>query len=84
MEIKPHHIKPEVCTTRPSYREGKIPKCVKVIKMLDYLFIQAFIANLFLFFFSLINKPKGLHMRSRIQLFVSNQNTGHWRSFRIS
>lgn len=37
MEIKPHHIKPEVCTTRPSYREGKIPKCVKVIFNLNVL-----------------------------------------------
>ncbi|CAF0775332.1 unnamed protein product [Brachionus calyciflorus] len=30
MEVLPHHIKPEVCHTRPKYRQGKIPKAVKV------------------------------------------------------
>lgn len=30
MEVLPHHIKPNVCLTRPKYREGKIPKAVKV------------------------------------------------------
>jgi hypothetical protein len=30
MEIEQHHIKSEVCTTRPKYREGKKPKVVKV------------------------------------------------------
>ncbi len=32
MDIEPHHIKSEPCTTRPKYREGKKPKVVKVYK----------------------------------------------------
>ncbi len=31
MEILEHHIKTEPCSTRPAYREGKIPKTVKVL-----------------------------------------------------
>ena len=30
MEVQPHHIKPEVCYTRPKYREGKTRKVVRV------------------------------------------------------
>ncbi len=30
MEIQPHHVKPEPCYNRPTYRDGKTPKCVKV------------------------------------------------------
>lgn len=30
MQVLPHHVKPEVCYTRPTYREGKVPKAVKV------------------------------------------------------
>lgn len=41
MEILPHHIKNEVCLTRPTYREGKVHKTVKVS---NHLF-QAFVPN---------------------------------------
>ena len=30
MEVQAHHVKTEICATRPIYREGKIPKSVKV------------------------------------------------------
>lgn len=30
MEVLPHHLKNQVCQTRPKYREGKVPKTVKV------------------------------------------------------
>lgn len=36
MEVLQHHIKQEVCLTRPKYREGRIPKVVKVSLKLDY------------------------------------------------
>ena len=33
MEVQEHHIKLEPCSTRPKYREGNVPKVVKVIKI---------------------------------------------------
>ena len=33
MEVQKHHIKTEPCSTRPTYREGKIPKSVKVLNL---------------------------------------------------
>ena len=31
IDVLPHHIKEEVCLTRPKYRDGRKPKGVKVI-----------------------------------------------------
>ena len=36
MEIQKHHIKSEPCYTRPKYREGKIPRSVKVLINLTF------------------------------------------------
>ena len=40
MEVQKHHIKSEPCSTRPKYREGKIPRSVKVlINLIIYLLL---------------------------------------------